>query len=49
MTAFKIIAGAAVAAGVVWMFLTGSVWQFVPIAAAIGVGLLVGKLLKEEP
>lgn len=49
MTKFEMISGAAVAVGVIWMFYAGTLWQFVPIAAAILIVRAINRGIDQEP
>ncbi len=44
-----VLAGvAALGVGVLWYSVTGALWQFLPIGAALAVGYIIHKLLKEK-
>jgi hypothetical protein len=49
MTKFELISAAAVAVGVIWMFYAGTLWQFVPIGAAIVIVRAVNRGIDADP
>lgn len=48
MTKIEVFTVAAVATGVIWMCVAGSLWQFLPIGAAIFVARLAAKALEDK-
>lgn len=45
---FTLIAALAVVIGIVWFFLTGSFWQFIPIGVGIAVGRILGTAIQKD-
>ena len=43
---FGLIATAALAVGVLWFFVSGALWQFVPILGALVIGNLIRKAMQ---
>lgn len=49
MSKLSVFSSAAVVVGVIWIFVAGTVWQFLPIGAAIVVARLASKALEDKP
>ena len=49
MTKLGAFSTAAVTVGIIWIFVAGTIWQFLPIGAAILVARLASKALEEKP
>ena len=43
---FGLIATAAIVVGLLWFFVSGALWQFVPILGALAIGNLIRKAMQ---